>query len=110
MPCNVICCDSQLKAPALLTRGRSRGLLIFLYPMRDHASVRLPGVLHTNVGNSNFRYVLFSKNISSDITAFEQGTLASLLVEHIGNVTGFLDDFNRWKEFWPFFSQQGTCA
>ena len=30
---------------------------------------------------------------SSDITAFEPGTLASLLVEHVGNVTGFLDDF-----------------
>ena len=32
------------------------------YHRRDHDSVRLPGVLHTNVGHSNFRYVLFSKN------------------------------------------------
>ena len=43
------------------------------------------------------------KLISSDITAFEPGTLASLLVEHVGNVTGFLDDFNRRKDFWQFF-------
>ena len=53
---------------------------------RDHASVRLPGVLQTNEGHSNFRCVIFKKS-SSDITAFEPGTLASLLVEHVGNVT-----------------------
>ena len=29
---------------------------------RDHAPVRLPGVLQTNVGHSNFRYVSFKKN------------------------------------------------
>ena len=28
----------------------------------DHASVRLPGVLHTNVGHSNFRCVIFKKS------------------------------------------------
>ena len=49
---------------------------------RDHASVRLPVV-----GHSNFRCVMKKKIISSDITAFEQGTLASLMVEHVGNVT-----------------------
>ena len=56
------------------------------FPIWDHASVRLPGVLQTNVGHSNFR-CYFLKIISSDITAFEPGTLASLLVEHVGNVT-----------------------
>ena len=48
----------------------------------------------------------FQKIISSDITAFEPGTLASLLVEHVGSVIvycGFLDDFNRRKDFWQFF-------
>ena len=58
------------------------------FPIWDHASVRLPGVLQTNVWHSNFRYVIYKKKIkSSDITAFEPGTLASLLVEHVGNVT-----------------------
>ena len=52
---------------------------------RDHASVRLSGVLHTNVGHSNFRCVIKKK--STDMTVFEPGTLASLLVEHVGNVT-----------------------
>ena len=44
-------------------------------------------VCYTNVGHSNFRCYL--KKIISDITAFEPCTLslASLLVEHIGNVT-----------------------
>ena len=28
-----------------------------LKSFRDHASVRFPGVLHINVGHSNFRYV-----------------------------------------------------
>ena len=45
----------------------------------------------------------FQKIISSDITAFEPGTLANLLVEHVGSVPGFLDDFNRRKDFWQFF-------
>ena len=47
--------------------------------------------------------------ISSDITAFEPGTLASLLIENVCNVTGFLDDFNRRKDFWEFLPK-GTCA
>ena len=32
---------------------------VLLDDTRDHASVRLPGMLHTNVGHSNFTYVLF---------------------------------------------------
>ena len=66
---------------------------------RDHASVTLPGVLQTNVGNSNLRCNL-KKIISADITAFEPGTSASSLVEHVDSVTGFLE----------IFSPQGACA
>ena len=39
----------------------------------DHASVRRPSVLHTNVGHSKLGYRTFLKIISSDISAFEQG-------------------------------------
>ena len=56
----------------------------------------------TNLGHSNFRYVLLKKIISSEINAFEPDTLASLVVEHVGNLTGFLDDFNWRKDFWQF--------
>ena len=45
----------------------------------------------------------FQKIISSDITAFEPGTLASLLVEHVDSVNVDLGDFNRRKDFWQFF-------
>ena len=50
------------------------------------------------------------KIISSDITAFEPGTFASLLVEHVGNVTGFLGDFNWRKDFWQFFATMHVCV
>ena len=55
------------------------------FPIWDHASVRYPGLLH-ECRASNFLCYL-KKIISSEITAFEPGTLASLLVEHVGNVT-----------------------
>ena len=50
---------------------------------RDHASVTLPGVLQTNVGHIHLDMCNYKKIISSDITAFEPGTLANLLVEHV---------------------------
>ena len=56
------------------------------FPIWDHASVGLPSVLQTNVVHRNFRCVI-KKIISADMTAFKPGTLASLLVEHVGNVT-----------------------
>ena len=37
------------------------------FPIWGHASVRLPGVLHTNVGHSKLGF------IRSDISAFVQG-------------------------------------
>ena len=40
---------------------------------RGHASVRLPGVLHTNVGHSKFGYRMLKKFIRSDISAFVHG-------------------------------------
>ena len=48
-------------ASAHLANGRQmnrKGINDF----RDHDPVRLPGVLQTNVGHSNFRYVSFKKN------------------------------------------------
>ena len=32
------------------------------FPIWDHASVRLPGVLHMNVGHTNLRCVIFKKS------------------------------------------------
>ena len=43
------------------------------FPIWGHASVRHPGVLHTNVGHSKFGYRTFKKIIQSDISAFVQG-------------------------------------
>ena len=53
----------------------------------------------TNVGHSNFMYVLFKKFISSDITAFKQTNWQVCWYNIVGSVTGFLDDFNRRKDF-----------
>ena len=51
--------------------------------MRLYSVSSCSGIMpKTNVGHSNFR-----KIISSEITAFEPDTLASLLVEHVGNLT-----------------------
>ena len=44
-----------------------------VYHARDHASVRLPGVLHKNVGHRSLDIGRFKKIIPSDISAFEQG-------------------------------------
>ena len=53
----------------------------------------------------------FQKIISSDITAFEPGTLASLLVEHVGNVTV---DFKLisigGRIFGNFFATRHVCV
>ena len=38
-------------------------LVAYLLRHRDHASVRLPGVLQTNVGHSNFRCVIKKNHI-----------------------------------------------
>ena len=50
------------------------------------------------------------KIISSDITAFEPGTLASLLVEHVGNVTVVFEMISIGGMILAIFSPQGTCA
>ena len=66
-------------------------------------------MLKTNVGHSNFRCYL-KKIISSNITAFEPGTLASLLLAHVGSVTGFLDDSIGGRIFGNFFTTRHVCV
>ena len=53
----------------------------------------------------------YKKIISSDMTAFEPGTLASLLVEHVGNVTVdfYMITIGR-RIFGNFFATRHVCV
>ena len=54
--------------------------------------------------------MLFKKIISSDITAFEPGTLASLLVEHVGNVTVDFEMISVGRRIFDnFFATRHVC-
>ena len=50
------------RLPRVITSVTATATTGALHCMWGHASVRLPGVLQTNVGHSNFRYVLLKKN------------------------------------------------